>query len=124
MLLPSRLTSHQGKLLEAARLRQELREERRRNQRNHQRNYQNLQSTNQPQLFDLNNIEPHFAEAEPQRVLSTYRNQSLALQSRALWLLRSQRLQRWLNSPHSDAVLIQGNSDPDKLSPVSFFAAC
>ncbi|KKA23891.1 hypothetical protein T310_2075 [Rasamsonia emersonii CBS 393.64] len=123
--------------MEAARLLEELRKERRRNQRN-PRSYQNLQKLfasrvalspspapggciDQPQLFNLINIEPHFAEAGLQRVISACRNQSLALQSRALWLLRSQRLQQWLNSPHSDAVLIHGNSDPEKLSPVSFF---
>jgi hypothetical protein len=78
---------------------------------------------NQPQLFDLLNLGSRSPEGELQRVISAGRTQSLALQSRAVWLLRSSRLQRWLNSPNSDAVLIHGNSDAAKISPVSLFCA-
>ena len=77
----------------------------------------------QPHLFDLLNLGSHSPEGELQHVISAGRTQSPALQSRAVWLIRSPRLQRWLNSPDSDAVPIHGNSDTAKISPVLLFCA-
>lgn len=46
-----------------------------------------------------------------------------AKQDRIVWLMEHKRLRSWLSSQYSDVILVHGNDESERVSPISYFCS-
>lgn len=75
---------------------------------------------NQRKLCRILRYDPEMAESDIQKAIAEGLAFSLPVQERAEYLMASPKFKAWFTARYSQVMLVNGNADDDRLSPMSF----